>query len=92
MRGARARSTRAQPALLSKMRAPNTLPCALSRVFVATMHAVRQWQNAGSGTYISELADNGMAAPVDRSSIVLPDTTSIPCGRGEPFDNVITVK
>ena len=69
-------------------------PCALSRVFVATMHAVRQWglQNAGSGTYISELADNGMAAPVDGSSIVLPDTTSIPCGRGEPFDNVITVK
>ena len=87
------RSSRA-PALLSKMRAPNTLPCALSRVFVATMHAVRQWglQNAGSGTYISELADNGMAAPVDGSSIVLPDTTSIPCGRGEPFDNVITVK
>ena len=48
--------------------------------------------NAGSGTHISELADNGMAASVDGSSIVLPDTASIPCGRGEPFDNVITVK
>ena len=47
--------------------------------------------NAGSGTHISELADNGMAASVDGSSIVLPDTTSIPCGRGESFDNVITV-
>ena len=47
--------------------------------------------NAGSGTHISELADNGMAASVDGSSIVLPDTTSIPRGRGEPFDNVITV-
>ena len=40
---------------------------------------------------LTELADNGMAVSVDGSSIVLPDTTSIPCGRGEPFDNVITV-
>ena len=47
--------------------------------------------NAGSGTHISELADNGIAASVDGSSIVFPDTTFIPCGRGEPFDNVITV-
>ena len=44
--------------------------------------------NAGSGTHISELAHNEMAASVDGSSVVLPDTT---CGRGEPFDNVITV-
>ena len=47
--------------------------------------------NAGSGTHISEQADKGMAVLVDGSSIVLPDTTSIPCGRDEPFDNVISV-